>query len=98
MTQPKFGQKLVTASEVGKDDRIFRKTETGGELMMLVQDLSWAVRDGQSSISYTGPTFALNPSKVGEQMSGSELGEDTWTIPLGGTLYKVVPIEECDHG
>jgi hypothetical protein len=98
MAPPKFGQKLVRAAEVRRYDRIFRKTDAGGELMMLVHDLGFASRDGQSVMTYTGPTYALNPSKVGEQMTGSELGEDTWTIPLSGMVHKVVPIEEAEFG
>jgi hypothetical protein len=45
-----------------------------------------------------GPTYALDPSTVGEKITGAELGVDSWTVPLGGRVHKVVPIEQADHG
>ena len=65
---------------------------------MLVHERSFALRSGQSTLTFTGPTYALNPGTVGEQMIGAELGEDSWTMPLDGMVHKVVPIEQTDHG
>ena len=53
---------------------------------------------GLQGVTFTRPTYAPNPSTVGEQMTGAELGEDSWTIPPGGMVHKVVPIEQTDHG
>jgi hypothetical protein len=40
----------------------------------------------------------LDPSNIGERMTGTELGEDTWRLPLGASVTKVVPIKDADHG
>lgn len=98
MTQPKFGQKLVSASEVGGGDRIFRKTSDGVELMMLVDDLGFKITQTEKTLSYTGRAFRLDPSAVGQQISGTEVGVQTWTIPATGKVTKVVPIAEAEFG
>jgi hypothetical protein len=98
MTEAKFGQKRVRAAEVRRYDRIVRKADDGGELMMLAHDLGFGVRDGQSFISFTGPTATIDPGKLGEQMTGAEMGEDTWEFLLGAIVLKLVPIEEAEFG
>ena len=65
MAQPRFGQKLVSATEIRIDDRIFRATKVGGDLMMLVHGLTFERRDGQSFLVFSGSTYALDPSAVG---------------------------------
>lgn len=101
MTEQQYGQKRVRATEVRPYDRIFRTANDGSERMMLVHDFSFVSRQGENPgtfLTFNGPTYRLNPSKVGEQMSGTELGEDSWTIPNTGMVLKVVPIEEAEFG
>lgn len=74
-----------------------RSTQLGGDLMMLVHGLTFERRDGQSLLVFSGPTYALDPSAVGEAITGAEMGEDSWTIPENGRLYKVVTWAEADH-
>lgn len=98
MTDAKFGQKRVLAASIEPGDVVFWSTEVGGELMMTVQSVSRAPRDdGVACMRFTGSTYALNPSSVGEQITGDELGDDTWLIPDSGRLYKRVPWGEADH-
>ena len=98
MTQPEYGQKLVSATEVRADDRIFRKTAEGVELMMLVDDLGFEITKTEKTLSYTGRAFRLESSAVGQQISGTEVGVQTWTIPANGKVTKVVPIAEAEFG
>ncbi|SCX15277.1 hypothetical protein [Mycolicibacterium fluoranthenivorans] len=96
MTQPQYGQKLVSATDVRGGDRIFRKTKEGVELMMLVDDLGFKTTQTEHTLSYTGLATRLNPSRVGGRMSGTDIGVQTWTIPANGKVTKVVPIAEAE--
>lgn len=91
-----FGQKKVLAAEVEPGDILFRSTKTGGDLMMDVQAVARTRRDDQEVFVYSGLTYALDESVVGGQLSGSELGGDSWTIPISGRIYKRVLLSEAD--
>lgn len=97
---PDFGRKLVRADQLGNDrDRelwLCRKTTDGRELILVVRDRSFAGRrGGESTRSFSGPVVSLN-SKVGQELSVTPMGEDTWTFTADAMVAMAVPLEEGD--
>lgn len=69
--QPSFGQKLVRANEIRTGDRIFRATKAGGDLMMVAHEMLFEHRGSQSLLVFSGPTYPLGLSEVGEEITGA---------------------------
>lgn len=91
------GMKRVPTATIGSGDVIVTSTPSGGDLAMEVAGKGFSVKDGVSAVSFTGQTYSLAPTKVGEKMSSTELAEDTWIFDLKGTVIKVVPLDQADH-
>jgi hypothetical protein len=92
----------VPSDSIVVGDRIYRTTETDGDLMMVVASASIASLSGVKVCVWRGDIYRLEGDGTGTAfmfmgaMTSSRIGSGEWIVPLGKPVTKAVQLEEAD--
>jgi hypothetical protein len=96
------GQKSVPSDSIVVGDRIYRTTESEGDLMMEVASASMGSVNGVKVCVWRGDIYSLEGEGTGTAfkfmgaMTSSRVGRGEWSVPLGKPVTKAVQLDEAD--
>jgi hypothetical protein len=97
-----MGQRSVPSDSIVVGDRIYRTTETDGDLMMVVASASKGSVSGVKVCVWRGDIYWLKGDGTGTAfkfmgaITSSRMGSGEWLVPLGKPVTKAVLLEEAD--